>query len=139
MIGHFEAFGGRDFFLTLLDGDVAEFLNPTTADTDDVIVMFTLIQFKYGLIAFEVMPFDQTCRFKLGQNPVDGSQSDVSTFLNQAAMELLGGQMPLIVRATFEQLKNFDAGCSDLQPCLLDISIVHRINLKRVSGFGPAF
>jgi len=128
VVGHFKSPGRSNFFLALLDGRITEFFDPTTADTDDMVVMFSLIQFKYGLITFKVVSLDQTCRFKLGQNPVDSREAYFGPFLNQAAMQFFCSQVPLVVGTAFEQLKNLDSRCSDLEPCLLDISIVHRID-----------
>ena len=86
MLRHLIPAGVSDLFLALFNQWIAEFFNLTTAYTDDMVVMISLIQFKDGLIALEIVTLDQAGGFKLGEYPVNRSQADFGSFLNEAAM-----------------------------------------------------
>lgn len=129
MIGHVESPGLGDFLLASFDVIIAEFFHPATAHAYDVIMMVAMIQFKDRLVALEVVPFDQSRRFKLGQNTVNRSQANLSTFLYEAPVQFLGRQMPFVIGTGFQQFQNLDSWRRNLESRVLDIPIFHRSNL----------
>lgn len=76
MLIEFEIKLSHHFPLSLFDGLIVEFFDPTAFQTDDMIVVIAMIQFEDGLPSFEVMALNQTRRFELSKDPVNGSQTD---------------------------------------------------------------
>ena len=88
-----------------LDYIVFEFCNPTTFDTNDVIVVITRIQFKNRLSAIKMMPGYQPGCFKLRQDPINRRQSDIRISVQQSTINILCAHMML--SGIFQYLQNF--------------------------------
>ena len=67
-----------------------------------MVMVLAAFQFKHRVSAFKMMPLDQSGGFKLGQHPVNGCQADFHTLLQQGFVDILGGQMPLGIRAVLQ-------------------------------------
>ena len=66
MVSNFKTILFGDLFLPFFDHRIHELYHLAAFKAHQVIVMATLIQFKYRLTAFKMVPIDQTGRFKLG-------------------------------------------------------------------------
>ena len=72
MLGQLEPELPSNNLLSLFDLIVAEFLDPSALQTQDMIMMIPLVQFKDRVTAFEMMAFDQASRFELRQDSIHG-------------------------------------------------------------------
>jgi len=84
MIRYLITFSRSDFTLTTFDKFIKKFFDLATGNTDDVVVMASFTQFKHRLSTFEMVAFDQTGRFKLGQYTINGGQPDLFTIISKA-------------------------------------------------------
>lgn len=49
---------------------------------------------KTALPRFEVVAFEQSGLFELGEHAIDGGQADVDVLAEQHAVDVIGGQVP---------------------------------------------
>ncbi len=105
--------------LAVFDLGVKELFHVSTLQTDQMVMMGSLVEFKHGLAAFEMMTDQQAGLFKLGQHPVDGGQTDVHAFLLKTAVDFFRTQMAGV--AGFKQGQHPEAGKGGFQSDVLEI------------------
>lgn len=88
-----ETTGLGDGILPRLDLLVEELFHVATVHADDMIVVSPLVELKHRHAVLEVAAADEACSLELRQDTVDGSQPDVLMGVNQAPVNLLGGQV----------------------------------------------
>ena len=106
VIGHLIALFSGYFLLTVFDHLVDEFVHLTALDTQDMVMVFALIQFKNGLTALEMVPGHQAGLLKLGQYAVDGRQTDFLAALQQCLVDIFGAHVPDL--ALFQKMQDLD-------------------------------
>ncbi len=104
MLVDLEAEVIRNHLLSLLDRIIDKLLYPPASDTDDMIVVLALVQFKNRIAVLEVMLLDQPGGLKLGQYPIDRGQSDILIGGQQHFIDIFRADMPF--RALLQQLQN---------------------------------
>lgn len=72
-----------DLFLTLFNKFIRKLDHTATIQTYQMIMVMLLCQFKYGLAAFEMMTSYNAGIIKLIQNPINGSQTNFFTIIQQ--------------------------------------------------------
>ena len=128
MLGQFEAEPLGDGALPLFDVLVAEFLDPPAFQTQNMVVVFALIEFEHGMATLEMMAPDQPGRLELSENPVYGRQADFFPGLLQRPKNFLGGQVQTVLM--LQHIQNFHARQRDLQACLLEFFGAHAETLQ---------
>lgn len=81
------------FTLAFLDFFIAKLLHPATLQADDVIMVVAVIQLKYRLVCFEVMPYQQPGLLKLGEHTIHRGQSYVLAGRQQLPIDIFGRQV----------------------------------------------
>lgn len=79
-----------DSGLALFDFRIVEFLYPSALQTNQVIVMTVAFQFKNGLAAFKMMPFQYARLLKLCQDAIHRRQTDILALAEQLLIDILG-------------------------------------------------
>lgn len=135
VVGQFKISLFGDFVLQGFDGGIIELLNAATLHTDQVIMMIPSVEFEYGVAALEMMANHQSRGFKLGQDPVDRSQSDFFSLIHQGAKNVFRTQMLGGVRS-FKNFQNLDSWERDLEACIPDV-FAFQISLLMRCESGP--
>src|SRR5205823_4153968 len=94
VLADFETALLGDLDLTLFDLGVVELLDAPALHADEMIVMFALVQFEYGLTGFEMVSDEQSRLLKLRQHAIDGGKADVEPLGQQQLVDVFGGEMP---------------------------------------------
>ena len=112
----------RDLVLTFFDIGIGKFRNPAAVGTNEVIVVFTIVEFKDGLPAIKLAACQNAGLFKLRQHPIHGGQSDFDAFTNQHPINILGAQVAL---ARFvEDIQDLQARKRGLQAHVLEVALI---------------
>ena len=82
-MGQCHAMFFGNLFLTLFNNLIRKLDHTATIQTHQMIMVMLLCQFKYGLAAFEMMTSDNAGIIKLIQNPINGSQTNFFTIIQQ--------------------------------------------------------
>lgn len=77
MLGNAKSSFLGDFVLTPLDLLVVELFDVAAVQTNQMIVMRTLVEFKHSLTGFKMVAMQQTGLFKLCQDTVHSCQPDI--------------------------------------------------------------
>jgi hypothetical protein len=89
--------GLGDFFLTALDGGIDKFLYVATVKANEVIVVRTLIELiNRPAIAFAGLKMtaeQEACLLKLGEDPIDRSQTNVFIFFGHGHKDFFSTEM----------------------------------------------
>ena len=128
------AFAG-DGFLAVFDFRVAEFFYLAADQTDEVVVMLPLIEFKDGLAAFKIVPFQNAGLLKLGEHAIDGGKTNVHALIEQVAVDVFGGEMALL--RVLEEVKDFQARIGGFQPGVFQVPAVLGHKTAPVEGEEP--
>jgi len=97
----------RDLLLTILDLGVIELFDPAALQTDQMIVVSTLVDFEDRLARFEIAAAKNSGLLELRQHPVDSSEADLDVIIDQNAIDILGAHVPL--PATLENFQDLQA------------------------------
>ena len=128
MFANAEATLLGDARLPPLDLGIAEFLDPTAVDADEMVMVLTVTEFEHRLARLEEMAFEQSCLLELGQHAVDGGQTDIQVVGEQQAVHILGGQMANL--GLLEQGEDPEAGGGGFQPHALEVfGVAHQLTL----------
>ena len=65
------------------------------------------------------MALEQARLFELSQHPIYGRQPDVHAIVHQRAVNVFGGQMPLV--GALKEIENLQAGISRLETDVLQV------------------
>ena len=103
----------RDIVLKTLDFLAREFNHLAGVDVDHVIVMLAPIDFVHRLPALEIVLEHEAGGLELGQDAVDGGQADIVVMFEQAAIDVLGSEMP--AGRGFEDFEYAQARMRDLE------------------------
>ena len=123
MIGDGEPLLGCDLTLAFLDGLVVKLLHPATLLADDVVMVVAAVKLEDRLAALEVVPLGKTRIDELGENPVDGRESDLLALLQQRLVDVFRGHVEGLGR--FEDLEDLHPRQRNLQPGLANFSVLH--------------
>lgn len=120
MVGQLEPEIFGNLFLPSFDDFVGELAHLAAFHAKNMIVMVTPVQLENGISAFEMKALHQPRRFELGQNPVDGSQTNFLTLFQKVFVNIFGREMVLRNRRVFQHFQNLyprqrhlEAGVSD--------------------------
>ena len=102
-----------DYPLPLFDGFIDEFIHPAAGHTQNMIVMFALIQLEDGLTAFETMAGHQASGFELGQYAIHRRQPNLFIALQQRFVDILRRHM--LIRVGYQNVENLETRRSRLQ------------------------
>lgn len=125
MIDELEAALFDDLFLAFLDFRVHEFDDFAGIDADHVIMVTAVGQFEDGMAAIEVVAHHQAGGFELGQDAVDGGQTDVFTRLHQRFVNILCAHVALL--GGIEHLEDLDARQCDLKSGFAQFAIFNHV------------
>lgn len=103
-----ELFCPGDAGLAFFYDGIAEFLDATALQADEMVVVLAFVQLEYRLSRVEDMALKKSGLFELLENPVNRRQADVFAIAVELAIYVLGAKMP--ARFPFlrlvEQFKN---------------------------------
>lgn len=98
----------------LLDYFIGELINFAAFYTNNMIVVYAIVQFKNRVAAFKMMPFNEAGAFKLGEYPIHGRQTDFFIVLQQDFIDLFGSQV-MGIGLFFQYLQNLYPGQGNFQ------------------------
>lgn len=76
-----------------LDVLIAELLDMAALQTQDMVVVRTVIEFKHGVTTLKMVASHQASGLELGEHPVHGRQTEFFAGILQRSKNRLGGQM----------------------------------------------
>lgn len=115
MIDQLEAVTLDDFFLQLFDLGIDELDDLAGIDADHVIVVTAIGQLEHGMTAVEVVTINEAGCLELGQDPVDGRQTDILARIHQRLVDIFSAHVTLPRGCRVQHLQNLHARKSDLQ------------------------
>ena len=77
------------FFLACLDSCIKKLFKMSALQAHDMVVVFTVVQFKYRFPAFKMVAKQNAGQFKLGQNTVYRGNADILTAGKQQLVHIL--------------------------------------------------
>lgn len=104
--------------LSTLNFRIVEFLDTTALQTNQVVVVLTVLELKHSLARLEMVPLQQASLLELGEHAIDGSQTYIGMFSQQLTINILGGKMAC--RRLAEQVKDGHARGSGLEADVLE-------------------
>src|ERR1700682_2857239 len=107
MLLELEAAFFRDRLLAVLDFGVEEFFDAPAVETHQMIVVRAFVELENGLAGLEVAAREEAGLLELRQHAVDRREADVEFFVQQAAIDVFGGQVAH--RTVLENLENLEA------------------------------
>ncbi len=119
----------RNGGLPILDEHIDELNDLAAFDAHQVIVMITAIEFEDRLASFEMAAAHQPRALELGQDAIDGRQSDILVMTQEFLIDILGTQMPL--STIFKNPQDLHPRCRDLEPGLFDLLVFQFFNPRR--------
>ncbi len=66
--------------LSTLNFRIVEFLDTTALQTNQVVMVLTVLELEHGLARFEMVPLQQAGLLELGEHAIDGSQTYIGMF-----------------------------------------------------------
>lgn len=127
-----------DFRLSALDLGIVEFLDASTVDAHQMIVMLPGTEFENRFARFEIVTFEQARLFELGENAVNGRQANVKVLGEQQPIDILCRQVADL--GPLEQGENLEARKRGFQPDTLQIvGVTHRLPWSAADGVGLFF
>ncbi len=102
-----------DFHLTFLDIGIDEFLDATTLQAYQVVVMLALVELEERATRLEIAALENTRLFELGEHAIHGGQPDVVLEFQKLAKNIFGAHVP--VPTLLEDFQNLHAGRSGLE------------------------
>jgi hypothetical protein len=108
-----------DSCLPFFNFSIVEFLDVSTLNAYEVVVMVTLVKFENGFPRLEMMANQQPGLFKLSEYAIDRSQPDFHAFVEQQPVNVFCREMALI--AILEQVEDLEPGQRRLQPFAFQI------------------
>lgn len=103
-----------DYRLPSFNFGIVKFLDVSTLDAYQVVMMVTLVQFENGFSRLEMMADQQPGLFKLSEYAINGRQPDFHAIVKQQPVNVFCREMALF--AVLEQIENLESGQSRLQP-----------------------
>jgi hypothetical protein len=126
-----KAMFGRNFFLASFNGRVIKLFQMAALQTNNMIMVLTMIELEYRFSALEIMAYQNTREFKLSQYTVNRSQAYVFAGCNQHFENIFCTEM--MIFAVFKQIKHFESGQGDFQAGFLQIfGCVHGFYLYKI-------
>lgn len=119
MVLQSESFFFGDLVLPVFDFGVEELFDPPAVETHQVVVVGAFVKLKYRLARLKVRPQQDARLLKLGENPVDGRQTNIHVFGEHDAIDVFGTKMPRL--GLLENGKHLQSGYGDLQPCIFKV------------------
>lgn len=103
--------------------------------TNQVVVVFSFIQFENGFPALEMAATQDARLLELGQYPVNRGQADVHAFSEEGAVDVFCRHVA--DAAFFEQFQNFKPGKGGLQSHVLEaLRVAHRRSTSGGKAWG---
>ena len=88
------------------------------------VVVVTVVDLVHGGAVVEIVAHHQARRFKLGEHPVNGCQTDIKIFSQQELVDIFGGQVSH--RTALEDFKDFQSRQRGLQSTGFQVGGVSR-------------
>lgn len=124
--------------LPAFDLGIVEFLDASTVDAHQMIVMLPGTEFENRFARFEIVTFEQARLFELGENAVNGRQANVKVLGEQQPIDILCRQVADL--GPLEQGENLEARKRGFQPDTLQIvGVTHRLPWSAADGVGLFF
>lgn len=102
MVSNGKALAPGYFMLALFDLDVVKLFYLATIKTHQMVMVLAFVELKHRLAGFKITAEQQPSLLKLGQNPVNRSQTHVGAIVQQHPKHVFSGHVALLAR-----LKNF--------------------------------
>ena len=128
-----KALGACDVVLTAFDFGIEELFHPTTVQTNQMVVVLTLVELIHGFAAFKLAARQQTRLFELHQHPVNGGQANVGAFVQHQPIDVLRAHVAL--RTFLEQLQDGQPGHGCFQAGVFQIPNGLHVRTHRYNGF----
>ena len=123
VVGDFETLGLGNGLLAQFDFGVIKLFHPATVQTDQMVVVLSLIEFVNRFTAFEMVAVQDAGLLELRQYPVHGRQTNVGAFQQQLPENVFRSHVPLY--ALVENLEDFQPRGCDLQAIVLEVVDLH--------------
>lgn len=99
MVRQFIALFSGNLALQHLDDFVAELVDPSASEADEVIVVFAFVDLEHGLAAVEHIARQEPRALQLRQHAVDRTQAHIRPLVEEASVHVLRGEMAGFARA----------------------------------------
>ncbi len=120
-----KAHGLGHGLLTLLNLGIEKLFHPTALHADEVIVVISLIEFKYRFARLKVLTRQNAGLLKLRKHPVNSCQTDVQVLFEQQTVNVFGAEVPM--PPGLKNIQDFQARNSGFQAAAFQVGgIWHR-------------
>ena len=110
--------------LALFNLRVVKLFDPTAVNTDQMVMVFAMIDLEDSLSRLKEVALKQTGLLKLGQHAINRGQPDVHVFCNQHAVDVF--RRHVAEGAFLEKLKNFQPRKGGFQAHVLEaLGVAH--------------
>jgi len=130
MVVQREAAVFGDFVLAFFDLGVVELLDLAALQTNEMIVMTTLVEFENGAPALEMMSLQQSGLLKLREDAIHGCQPDICVVVEQQLVHIFGAHVALL--GVLEKLQHLQPGEGCLEANALKILRVWHLRSRMV-------
>ena len=126
-----QTFG--DLFLAFFDRFIDELFDAAAVQTDDMVVMRSLVEFENGHAVFKMVPRHQPGRLELCEHAVHRREADVLVRLDQALVDALSRHMTS--RAPLENLEDLEPRTRDFEAGLAQIFAFQTSGLQKTMRY----
>lgn len=130
MLSDIEAALPGNALLSLLDLIVKELLHPAAIQAHKVIVVRSLVEFKYRLARFKMIPVQETGLLELRQHAVNRCQSDIHIFGEQDLVHVFCTQVA--DRTVLENFEDLEPGQGRFQTAGFQLGRISRHVVDRI-------
>ena len=107
VVGKIKAQPFGRLVLQRLNRRIRELFDSAAVYADNMVMMFTPVQFENGRAAFKVVTGDQPGGLELGQHPLHGGKPDILIGIEQSPVDVFSREM--VPRLDGQDVQNLDA------------------------------
>ena len=114
--------------LALLDFSVDELFNLAALQTNQVVVVITMVEFEYRLVTIKVMAHQQARLLKLRKHAIYRGQPDILAIISQQSIHFFCSHVALV--ALLEQIEDSQAWQRGLEADVFEIGWIAQWRLQ---------
>jgi len=136
MVGNGEPLCLGDGVLAFFNLRVIKLFHLAAIQADQMVVVLSFIEFVHRLVALKVAPDQDPRLLELGENTVNGGQTDIGMTIQKDAVHVFGGHVPVL--SALKHFQNFQTGDSGFEAGTFEfVDVGHGVWLRR-GPRGPA-
>lgn len=126
MIHQFKTMIFGNLPLALFDQFIVKLDHLIAVHADHVVMMVALGELEYAVAGLEIVACHEPGGFELGQNSVDGGQSDILAGIQKRTVDVFSAHVLCAALCGVEQLQDLDPRQRDFETCVAQLLIFRR-------------